>query len=292
MGQFRSTPATVPARQVEVLRECLLRLFEDDPTLDPRDVLVMCPDVETYAPLVRGAFGQVFTDTRVTTFACAWRIGLCVRPIRCWLCCGSLLELADGRVTASEVLDLAATAPVRTRFGSRATTNWNVCGEWTDGSGCAVGHRRQAASHVRSGAVSGRTPSTPPWTESCWASARTNPKTRWLDLALPLDDVDSTDIDLSWTFRRVHRSAWQSRFAILRGPHSPAEWLRVLMQRPGSAHRRAPADAWQSAGGPARTCQLPSNSVGDDGVRLADVRAMLSQQPGGRRPGPISAPAN
>ncbi|MDJ0114570.1 exodeoxyribonuclease V subunit gamma, partial [Rhodococcus erythropolis] len=47
-----------PARQVEVLRECLLRLFEDDPTLQPRDVLVMCPDVETYAPLVRAAFGQ------------------------------------------------------------------------------------------------------------------------------------------------------------------------------------------------------------------------------------------
>ena len=46
-----------PGRQVEVLRELLLRLFEDDPTLEPRDVLVMCPDVETFAPLISAAFG-------------------------------------------------------------------------------------------------------------------------------------------------------------------------------------------------------------------------------------------
>ncbi|MBA3523150.1 MAG: exodeoxyribonuclease V subunit gamma, partial [Geodermatophilaceae bacterium] len=46
-----------PPRQVEVLRETLLHLFTADPTLEPRDVLVMCPDVEAYAPLVRAAFG-------------------------------------------------------------------------------------------------------------------------------------------------------------------------------------------------------------------------------------------
>ena len=45
------------ARQVEVLREVLLGLLADDPTLEPRDVLVMCPDVETYAPLISAGFG-------------------------------------------------------------------------------------------------------------------------------------------------------------------------------------------------------------------------------------------
>ena len=46
-----------PARQVEVLREVLLGLLADDPTLEPRDILVMCPDIEAYAPLVEAAFG-------------------------------------------------------------------------------------------------------------------------------------------------------------------------------------------------------------------------------------------
>ncbi len=46
-----------PHRQVEVLREVIVGLLADDETLQPRDVLVMCPDVETFAPLVSAAFG-------------------------------------------------------------------------------------------------------------------------------------------------------------------------------------------------------------------------------------------
>ena len=45
------------ARQVDVLREVLLGMLEADPTLEPRDILVMCPDIETYAPLITAGFG-------------------------------------------------------------------------------------------------------------------------------------------------------------------------------------------------------------------------------------------
>ncbi|RZI83817.1 MAG: exodeoxyribonuclease V subunit gamma, partial [Microbacterium sp.] len=38
-----------PARQVEVLREVISGLLADDDTLEPRDILVMCPDIEAYA---------------------------------------------------------------------------------------------------------------------------------------------------------------------------------------------------------------------------------------------------
>ena len=46
------------ARQVEVLRDAVLHLLEDDPTLEPRDVIVMCPDIETFAPLIQATFGS------------------------------------------------------------------------------------------------------------------------------------------------------------------------------------------------------------------------------------------
>src|SRR5690606_34680552 len=46
-----------PARQVEVLREVLAGLLDDDPTLEPRDILVMCPDIEGYASLFEAGFG-------------------------------------------------------------------------------------------------------------------------------------------------------------------------------------------------------------------------------------------
>ncbi len=39
-------------RQLEVLRDALLHALEDDHELEPRDVLVLCPDLRRVAPLV------------------------------------------------------------------------------------------------------------------------------------------------------------------------------------------------------------------------------------------------
>src|SRR3954447_14522813 len=44
-------------RQVEVLRDTVLHLLEADPTLEPRDIVVMCPDIESFAPLIHATFG-------------------------------------------------------------------------------------------------------------------------------------------------------------------------------------------------------------------------------------------
>jgi exodeoxyribonuclease V gamma subunit len=43
-------------RQVEVLRDVLCALFDDDPQLEPRDVLVVCTNLGEYAPLIEAAF--------------------------------------------------------------------------------------------------------------------------------------------------------------------------------------------------------------------------------------------
>ena len=52
------------ARQVEVLRDAILHLLEEDPTLEPRDVIVMCPDIETFAPLIQATFGAEEDEER------------------------------------------------------------------------------------------------------------------------------------------------------------------------------------------------------------------------------------
>ena len=45
-------------RQVEVLRDAILHLLDADPTLEPRDIIVMCPDIENFAPLIQATFGS------------------------------------------------------------------------------------------------------------------------------------------------------------------------------------------------------------------------------------------
>ena len=109
-----------PARQIDVLREVLLGLLADDPTLEPRDIVVMCPDIETYAPLIVADFGlgELAGDTHP---AHRLRVKLADRSLTqtnpLLGVAAELLAIAGSRVTASQVLNLAQAAPVRARFG-------------------------------------------------------------------------------------------------------------------------------------------------------------------------------
>ncbi len=47
-----------PMREAQVVYEAVRGALEDDPTLLPEDILVMAPDLETYAPVFRAVFGQ------------------------------------------------------------------------------------------------------------------------------------------------------------------------------------------------------------------------------------------
>jgi exodeoxyribonuclease V gamma subunit len=114
-------------RQVEVVRDAVLHLLADTPGLEPRDIIVMCPDIEHFAPLVTAVFGAdaVTSDSNGAPHAApdgppALRVRLADRSLRrtnaLLEVVSQLLELVDGRVTASAVLDLITREPVRRRF--------------------------------------------------------------------------------------------------------------------------------------------------------------------------------
>lgn len=105
-----------PMRQVEVLRDVLLTLLDRDRTLQPRDILVMTPDIATYAPLIEAVFGEGGTvgiphipyQIADRSLAGENRVAEVLARV---------LDLATGRVPASAVLDLLALAPVASRYG-------------------------------------------------------------------------------------------------------------------------------------------------------------------------------
>ena len=114
-----------PARQVEVLREIVVGLLADDPTLEPRDIVVMVPDVEQYAPLMSATFGLVAADaedggSRTRHPGHRLRVRLADRSPRqtnpVLGVAADIIDLADGRLPAGQVLDLAGAEPVRRRF--------------------------------------------------------------------------------------------------------------------------------------------------------------------------------
>ncbi|MCC5950384.1 MAG: exodeoxyribonuclease V subunit gamma, partial [Nitriliruptoraceae bacterium] len=113
-----------------VLRDVLLHRFAQDPTLEPRDVVVLCPDLDAIAPLIEAVFTRPTStadpSTPSDTAAGELRAGhLRVRIADRSLAAQDptavlalrLLGLEDARLGVSEVLDLLAREPVRARFG-------------------------------------------------------------------------------------------------------------------------------------------------------------------------------
>ena len=103
-----------PMRQAEVLRDELLALLDADPTLRPRDILVLTPDVALAAPLVEAAFGA-------TGGAAPLPLRVVDRPPRRGNAAADvalrILDLAASRVDAVSVLDLVTLPAVAARFG-------------------------------------------------------------------------------------------------------------------------------------------------------------------------------
>lgn len=267
------------ARQVEVLREALLGLLAADDTLQPRDIIVMCPDVDTYAPLIAAAFGQPDVaehpghQLRVRL---ADRSPALTNPLLDVV--STLLHLADGRVTASEVLDLAAREPVARCFGF-AGDDLETLRRWTVTAGARWGlGPRQRAAHGLAG-VPQNTFDTA-LNRLLLGVAADETDLAWLGLALPLDDVDSSDVDLAGRFAEyVDRlGAVLDR---LTGEHPAPEWTATLTWALDMLTKVPATQTWQRLQA-TRELTAATEHAGDVRLRLPDVRAMLARRLAGR----------
>lgn len=109
-----------PQREVEILHDQLLALFEQASRqgrpLSPRDVMVMVPDIQTYAPHVQAVFGRIATDDpRYLPYSVADQPGRGTSPL--FTALERLLSITESRFTASDVLDLLDVPSLRRRFG-------------------------------------------------------------------------------------------------------------------------------------------------------------------------------
>ncbi|HET9127360.1 MAG TPA: exodeoxyribonuclease V subunit gamma [Propionibacteriaceae bacterium] len=227
-----------PDRQVEVLREVLCALFVESPTLEPRDVVVVCPRLDEYAPLVRAAFGtrphraddeevpragrHPGTELRVQVAASGVdEANPAFDLLR------RLLLLPVSRATAQDFVDLCSSPLVATRFSldpddldalarllHRAETHWGV----------------DAAHRARFGLAAVR--------QSTWlvgiermlvGVALADRPPGWLDTVVPVPQVSSRHLPAigaaAEILSRVRRilGVWQT-------PAPMSEWSRRLVE--------------------------------------------------------------
>jgi exodeoxyribonuclease V gamma subunit len=122
-GSFEVHLCHGPTRQVEVLRDALLHRLAADPTLHPRDIIVICPDIETYAPLVGPVMGAEFheiSDGDANGARLQLPIAIIDKttststPVADAI--AALFDAVGNRLELSKVLELLALEPVRRRF--------------------------------------------------------------------------------------------------------------------------------------------------------------------------------
>ena len=245
------------ARQVEVLRDAILHFLDEDPGLEPRDVIVMCPDIETFAPLIQATFGAgevadvddedgdaLPPEVRPPDL----RVRLADRSLRqtnpVLGAVASLLDLADERLTASQVLDFADREPVRRRFDLDDDDLARI-EEWVAASGIRWGLDAAHRAPFKLDSLAAGT-----WRAGLdrvlVGVTMTEDEQRLFEGVLPLDDVDSGAIDLAGRFAEL---VGRLRTAVdaLNTTQPIDDWATAIAAAADALTTTTERDAWQRA---------------------------------------------
>ncbi len=279
-----------PERQVEVLRDVVVDLLHRDPTLEPRDIVVLTPELDTYGPLVRARCALDLADDTVRLHpAHRVRVAVADRSLReanpVLDVLSRVLDLVTSRGEVGELLDLCATAPVARRFGFAGADE--RLATLMRGSGMRWG--LDAAARHRFGVAT---------TQNTWQAglnrlllgvAMSERGLPSLGLALPYDLVESQDIPLLGSLAELVGRLRAAADAFAR-PASPAEWAdrfrTVLLGETdeagvvvGGLVSVPAADAWQVAQAQAQLGSI-AEAAGPDAPPLAlgDIRALLRER--------------
>lgn len=271
------------ARQAEVVRDAIRHLLDADPTLEPRDVVVMCPDIDEMAPLLRAAFDDEPDpgDERAPASGLAIPYRLADRSIRqtnpVLGAIADLLELAGGRVTASQVLAFASLSPVRARFGLDDDDLERIA-QWIRSTGIRWGIDAEHRAPYDLGGVAAGT-----WDAGLQrvllGVTMSEDGPRLVGGVLPLDDVDAGDIDLAGRFAElVGRLADVVRATS--GAHGVAAWADLVDAAADLLLHTRPADAWQRSQLDRLLDDVRQEAGGGEHppLRLAEVRDLLADR--------------
>ena len=226
-----------PQREVEILHDQLLAAFSADPDLRPRDIIVMVPDIDHYAPHIQAVFGQYQRapyakdqaereDPRHIPYTLSDQGSRHRLPLLIAL--ESLLRLPELRFSVSELLDLIDVPALRTRFGIDED-DLPTLRRWIEGAGIRWGlHGQQRASLDLPGGME----------QNTWAfglrrlllgyavgEAASGP---WQGIE-PFDDIGGLDAQLAGPLATLLESL-ERQWHALREPTDVNGWVQRLRQ--------------------------------------------------------------
>lgn len=122
-------------REVEILHDYLLGLFQQNPDLTPKDVVVMTANIEKYAPYVNAVFGQYYDNRHIPFSISDYKLSASDVLVSQFL---KLLHLKDNQFSAEEVLAFLDVPAIRSKFGISLSDLDNIR-YWVEHSGIRFG---------------------------------------------------------------------------------------------------------------------------------------------------------
>ena len=132
-------------REIEVLKDTLLKRFQEDKSLKPNEVVIMAPNIEDYAASIRSVFGPAKNPKAVLPYSIADYSSRSSSSVaHALIACFDLLQ---SRFTANGVMNFVSIPAISESFGF-SQDDWNVLRTWIEDTGIKWGidgqHRESA----------------------------------------------------------------------------------------------------------------------------------------------------
>lgn len=257
-------------RQIEVLRDALGHLFAADPTLAPHQVLVLCPDLGRFAPLIPSVFQR--SSSPIPVRVSDLSLGA-ANPIATAL--AALLTTVAGRCTGPDLIQLIMIDPVQRRLGLDLDDTARI-NRWINDLGTTWGLDKTHRAQWVPDQITGGT-----WSATLdrllLGAAMPAPSPRiGPDGIVPFDDVDATAFATAGSLADLVSRLSQAR-SDCAADHGIARWVEILLGFVSEFFSVRPDDEWQIA-----EIIAGMNAVRDNAgpvqvpLSFADARTVLS----------------
>jgi len=144
-----------PMREIEVLHDNLLDMFEQDSQLKPQDIIVMTPDIESYGPYIQAVFdAQIDAALRIPFSIADMGVRKASRGIDGFF---SILDLANSRFSVPGILALLEVPGIKEKY-NLSTADIEIAERWIQATNIRWGIDAQHRSKL----------GLPPFAENTW----------------------------------------------------------------------------------------------------------------------------
>lgn len=134
-----------PVRELQVLKDSLLAMLHSDASIQAKDIVVMCPSIETYSPFIHAIFTQGDDERQNIPVSVSDRKPLESEPLI--VAFQQLLKCRHNRFDASSLIDFVSSPAVAARFKLSAL-DIELCTLWTRQACISWGIDVEHQSHI------------------------------------------------------------------------------------------------------------------------------------------------